>query len=64
MQKIQAAWWPYCWTIKLLMIPLLAGYAGFQFATPLISELGKAAPLENPAFLGPVPYAQWARRND
>ena len=64
MQQTQTAWWPYRWTIKLLMIPLLAGYAGFQFATPLISELGKAAPLENPAFLGPVPYAQWARRND
>ncbi len=61
MQKTRAAWWPYRWTIKLLMIPLLAGYAGFQFATPLISELGKAAPLENPAFLGPVPYAQWAQ---
>ncbi len=64
MQQTQAAWWPYRWTIKLLMIPLLAGYSGFQFATPLISELGKAAPLENPAFLGPVPYAQWARGND
>lgn len=64
MQKTQAAWWPYRWTIRLVMIPLLAGYAGFQFATPLISELGKAAPLENPAFLGPVPYAQWTRAND
>ena len=64
MQQAKAAWWPYRWTIKLLMIALLAGYSGFQFATPLISELGKAAPLENPAFLGPVPYAQWTRGND
>ena len=64
MQQAKAASWPYRWTIKLLMIALLAGYSGFQFATPLISELGKAAPLENPAFLGPVPYAQWTRGND
>lgn len=64
MHQPKPAWWPYRWTLKLLMMPLLAGYAGFQFATPLISELGKSAPLENQAFLGPVPYAQWARGND
>ncbi|MDA1230077.1 MAG: hypothetical protein O2856_04825, partial [Planctomycetota bacterium] len=64
MQKTQPAWWPYRWTIKLIMIPLLFGYSGFLFLTPFISELGKAAPLENQAFLSPVPYAQWARGDD
>lgn len=49
------------WPVKLVMIPLLAAYAGFLFLTPFVSELGKAAPLENQAFLSPVPYAQWGR---
>ena len=64
MKQMQPAWWPYRWGIKLAMLPLLAGYAGFLFLTPFISELGKAAPLENQAFLSPVPYAQWARGKD
>jgi hypothetical protein len=55
------AWFPLRWGIKLLMIPLLGIYAGFVFLTPFVSELGKAAPLENQAFLSPVPYAQWGR---
>ena len=58
----QPAWFPFRWSIRLLMIPLLAAHAGFLFLTPFISELGKGAPLENQAFLGPVPYAQWAKR--
>ncbi|MCA9009839.1 MAG: hypothetical protein KDB01_08835 [Planctomycetaceae bacterium] len=62
MNTSKAAKWPYRWASALMMLPLLAGYATFLFATPLISELGKAAPLENQAFLGPVPYAQWARK--
>lgn len=62
MNTSKAAKWPYRWASALMMLPLLAGYAAFLFATPLISELGKAAPLENQAFLGPVPYAQWARK--
>jgi hypothetical protein len=62
--RLQVAAWPYRWTTKLVILPLLAGYAGFLFVTPLISELGKAAPLENQAFLSPVPYAQWARGNN
>jgi len=64
MKQDKPAWFPYRWSLKLLMLPLLAGYAGFLFLTPFISELGKAAPLENQAFLSPVPYAQWARDND
>jgi hypothetical protein len=56
------AWFPFRWSMRLLMIPLLAAHAGFLFLTPFISELGKGAPLENQAFLGPVPYAQWAKR--
>ena len=63
MKQVQPAWFPYRWSIKLIMLPLLAGYAGFLFLTPFVSELGKAAPLENQAFLSPVPYAQWARDN-
>ncbi len=55
----QPAWFGLRWGARLLMIPLLATYAGFLFLTPTISELGKAAPLENHAFLSPVPYAQW-----
>ena len=64
MKQMQPAWWPYRWTIRLLMIPLLFGYSVFLFLTPFISELGKAAPLENQAFLSPVPYAQWAKGDD
>lgn len=47
--------------IKILMIPLLAAYGFFLLLTPFISELGRNAPFENQAFLGPVPYAQWSR---
>ena len=61
MSRERAAWFPLRWGIKLIMIPLLAGYAGFLFLTPFVSELGKAAPLENQAFLSPVPYAQWGQ---
>ncbi len=61
MSRDRAAWFPFRWSIKLLMVPLLAGYAGFLFLTPFISELGKGAPLENQAFLSPVPYAQWGK---
>jgi hypothetical protein len=64
MSRPQVAAWPYRWTTKFLILPLLAGYAGFLFLTPLISELGKSAPLENHAFLSPVPYAQWTRGGD
>lgn len=61
MSKTKPAWFPVRWTARLAMIPLLAAYAGFLFLTPFVSELGKAAPLENQAFLSPVPYAQWGR---
>jgi hypothetical protein len=54
--------WPLRWSLKLLMIPVLGSYAGFLFLTPFVSELGRTAPLENQAFLSPVPYAEWARR--
>lgn len=64
MSRPQVATWPYRWTTGLLMLPILAGYAGFLFITPLISELGKAAPLENHAFLSPVPYPQWTGWNN
>jgi len=63
MSRSDAATWPYRWTSTLIILPLLAAYAGFLFITPLISELGKAALLENHAFLSPVPYAQWTRGN-
>jgi hypothetical protein len=46
---------------RLLMIPILAVYAIFLLLTPTISELGRAAPFENPAFLGPLPTAQWGQ---
>lgn len=49
--------------MKLLMFPLLAAYCGFLLLTPFVSELGRNAPFENQAFLGPVPYAQWRRVN-
>lgn len=45
--------------VRLLMIPLLGLYSFFLLLTPSISELGRNAPFENQAFLGPVPYAQW-----
>ncbi|MFN9717768.1 MAG: hypothetical protein ACK58L_03680 [Planctomycetota bacterium] len=50
------------WGCRLVMLPLLFLHAGFVFFTPAISELGKNAPLEHQAFLGPVPYSQWGRR--
>ncbi len=49
------------WLIKLTMVPALGAYCFFLFLTPFVSELGRSAPLENQAFLGPVPYAQWGR---
>lgn len=49
------------WTARILMLPLLAGYSLILFLTPTVSELGRAAPLENHAFLSPIPYAQWGR---
>jgi len=62
MNRTEPAWRPLRWGVRLVMLPLLAAYAAFLFLTPFVSELGKAAPLENQAFLGPVPYAQWARK--
>jgi hypothetical protein len=62
MAQDRLAWFPVRWGIRLLMLPLLFAHAGFLFVTPTISELGKNAPLENQAFLGPVPYAQWQRK--
>ncbi len=50
------------WGCRLVMLPLLFLHAGFVFFTPAISELGKNAPLEHQAFLGPVPYSQWGKR--
>lgn len=61
MARPRPAWWGLRWSARLLMLPLLAAYALFLFLTPTISELGKAAPLENHAFLSPIPYAQWSR---
>lgn len=62
MAKEEPAWRSVHWGIRLVMLPLLLAHAVFLFFTPAISELGKNAPLENQAFLGPVPYAQWQRR--
>lgn len=45
--------------VRLIMFPLLGLYSFFLLLTPSISELGRSAPFENQAFLGPVPYAQW-----
>ncbi len=60
----QPAWFGFRWSARILMVPLLAVYAMFLFITPTISELGKAAPLENHAFLSPIPYAQWGGSSD
>ncbi len=62
MTQQKPAWFPIRWGIRLVMLPLLLAHAVFLFFTPAISELGKNAPLENQAFLGPVPYAQWQRK--
>lgn len=62
MAQDQIAGFPLRWGIRLVMLPLLFAHAGFLFVTPTISELGKNAPLESQAFLGPVPYAQWQRK--
>jgi len=43
---------------RILMIPILGAYGIFLFLTPYFSQLGGAAPMENAAFLGPVPAAQ------
>ncbi len=56
------AWSPFRWGVRIVMLPLLFAHAVFLFFTPAISELGKNAPLENQAFLGPVPYAQWQQK--
>lgn len=62
MSQPKPAWRTVSWGIRLVMLPLLFAHAVFLFFTPAISELGKNAPLENQAFLGPVPYAQWQRK--
>lgn len=59
MSADKAARWYWVWLCRILIVPVLAAYGTGLFLTPLVSELGKGAPLENPAFLGPVPYAQW-----
>lgn len=56
------AGWVSRWGCRTVMAPLLFAHAVFLFFTPAISELGKNAPLEHQAFLGPVPYAQWGRQ--
>ena len=43
------------WSTNLVMIPVLAIYAGILFVTPMISEAGRAAIFENHAFLLPIP---------
>ncbi|MGV2337082.1 MAG UNVERIFIED_CONTAM: hypothetical protein LVR18_24340 [Planctomycetaceae bacterium] len=53
--------WLYHVAARLIMIPILAVYAIFLLLTPTISELGRAAPFENQAFLGPLPTAQWGQ---
>ncbi|MFM7057530.1 MAG: hypothetical protein ACKO2P_11480 [Planctomycetota bacterium] len=53
--------WPLHASARLIMIPVIAIYAMFLFLTPTISELGRNAPFENQAFLGPAPIAQWGR---
>ncbi len=62
MRQDQPAAWPLRWGARAVMLPLLLAHAVFLFFTPAISELGKNAPFENQAFLGPVPYAQWQRK--
>jgi hypothetical protein len=59
--RLQTARWPLHVAIRLCMVPLLAVYAIFLLLTPAISELGRNAPFENQAFLGPAPVAQWGR---
>ncbi|MEY3458568.1 MAG: hypothetical protein RL215_1725 [Planctomycetota bacterium] len=44
---------------RIAMLPVLAAYSIFLMLTPTISELGRNAPFENQAFLGPAPAAQW-----
>jgi len=60
-QRPVPAFFLWRWLIKLVMMPALGAYCFFLFLTPFVSELGRSAPLENQAFLGPVPYAQWGR---
>ncbi|MBL8811087.1 MAG: hypothetical protein JNM43_12995 [Planctomycetaceae bacterium] len=60
-QRPASAFFLWRWLIKLVMVPALGAYCFFLFLTPFVSELGRSAPLENQAFLGPVPYAQWGR---
>ncbi|MBL8816672.1 MAG: hypothetical protein JNL58_11630 [Planctomyces sp.] len=59
--RMQWAMFPVRLVSRVVMFGVLAIYVGFLFVTPTISELGKAAPLENHAFLSPIPYGQWSR---
>ncbi|MCA9066623.1 MAG: hypothetical protein KDA96_26330 [Planctomycetaceae bacterium] len=58
MRSEEPRWFGLRWGFRLLMLPLLLIYAAFLFATPAISELGKSAPLQNHAYLSPVPYGE------
>lgn len=57
--RLMWAWFPVRLGTRIATFAILAVYVGFLFITPTISELGKAAPLENHAFLSPIPYNQW-----
>ena len=59
MQKEKLAWFGVRWSTKLFMIPVIAFYGLILFATPFISEAGRAAMFENHAFLLPVPMQQF-----
>ncbi len=55
LRKDRPAAWLLRWPVRILMVPILAVYAGLLFMTPLISEAGRAAMFENHAFLLPIP---------
>jgi hypothetical protein len=62
MQPRPAAWFGLRWGVRILMVPVLAAFSFILFLTPAVSELGKAAPLENHAFLSPAPRTPWTDR--
>lgn len=47
--------WQIHLPVRMFMLPVLGAYAFLLFLTPYVSELGRAAPIENSAFFSPVP---------
>ncbi len=55
-KKDKDAHWIWCWTSRLVMVPLVGFYVFLLYFTQFVGEHGKAVLFEHHAFLLPVPF--------